>query len=84
MANKLKKNSKKNPADKPTKAATDLKPEKEEKIDLKKLARDERTWKIAGALSYTHLLVFLYLLHFLFFYVEGGPVVCRARSIYSI
>ena len=49
MANKLKKNSKKNPADKPKKAATDLKPEKEEKIDLKKLARDERTWKITGA-----------------------------------
>ncbi len=49
MANKLKKTSKKNPSDKPKKAATNLKPEKEEKIDLKKLARDERTWKITGA-----------------------------------
>jgi S-DNA-T family DNA segregation ATPase FtsK/SpoIIIE len=47
MANKLKKTSKKNPVDQ--KKATDLKPEKEEKIDLKKLARDERTWKIMGA-----------------------------------
>jgi len=59
MANKLKKNSKKNPADKPTKTATDLKPEKEEKIDLKKLARDERTWKITGAFF---ILISLFLL----------------------
>lgn len=47
MANKLKKTSKKNPVDKQKPA--DLKPEKEEKIDLKKLAKDERTWKITGA-----------------------------------
>jgi S-DNA-T family DNA segregation ATPase FtsK/SpoIIIE len=50
MARKLKKKSKKNPADKPKKTATDLKPEKEEKINLKKLAKDERTWKITGAI----------------------------------
>jgi len=49
MANKQKKTSKKNPAEKPKKTATDLRPEKEEKINLKKLARDERTWKISGA-----------------------------------
>ncbi|HMG69049.1 MAG TPA: DNA translocase FtsK 4TM domain-containing protein [Chitinophagaceae bacterium] len=49
MANKLKKTSKKNTGEKPKKTVTDLKPEKEEKIDLKKLAGDERTWKIAGA-----------------------------------
>jgi S-DNA-T family DNA segregation ATPase FtsK/SpoIIIE len=56
MANKLKKTSKKNPSDKPKKSAANpsarqagLKPEKEEKIDLKKLAKDERTWKITGA-----------------------------------
>jgi len=48
MAAKLKKTSKKNPVDK-QKKATDLKPEKEEKINLKKLAKDERTWKITGA-----------------------------------
>ena len=58
MANKLKKTSKKSPADKPRKA-TDLKPEKEEKIDLKKLAKDERTWKITGAVC---ILVSLFLL----------------------
>jgi DNA segregation ATPase FtsK/SpoIIIE, S-DNA-T family len=50
MANKLK-NSKKSNKEKPKSTATDLKPEKEEKIDLKKLAKDERTWKITGAVS---------------------------------
>ena len=49
MATKQKKTSKKNPPEKPKKAATDLSPEKDEKINLKKLARDERTWKITGA-----------------------------------
>src|SRR4029078_9206188 len=50
MASKQKKRSKKSPPDKPKKTATDLRPEKEEKINLKKLARDERTWKITGAI----------------------------------
>jgi len=49
MANKLKKTSPKSPPEKPGKASPDLRPEKEEKIDLKKLAKDERTWKITGA-----------------------------------
>jgi len=49
MAHKQKKASKKSPPEKPKKTATDLRPEKEEKINLKKLARDERTWKITGA-----------------------------------
>jgi len=49
MATKQKKTSKKSPPEKPKKTATDLRPEKEEKINLKKLARDERTWKITGA-----------------------------------
>jgi S-DNA-T family DNA segregation ATPase FtsK/SpoIIIE len=49
MAKKLKGSSTKNPVDKPGKTKSDnLKPEKEEKINLKELARDERTWKIAG------------------------------------
>ena len=50
MATKQKKRSKKSPPEKPKKAATDLRPEKEVKINLKKLARDERTWKITGAI----------------------------------
>ena len=82
MANKLKKNSKKNPADKPTKAATDLKPEKEEKIDLKKLARDERTWKIAGAFF---ILISLFLLisfiSYFFTWKEDQSYVAQGASI---
>ncbi|HEU0064472.1 MAG TPA: DNA translocase FtsK 4TM domain-containing protein, partial [Flavisolibacter sp.] len=59
MANKLKKsNSPKNTDEKagreekqvksPKISAEKLKVDKEEKVDLKKLARDERTWKIIG------------------------------------
>ena len=60
MANKLKGNSTKNPLDKPGKTKSEkLKPEKEEKINLKELARDERTWKIVG-------FVFLFFAFFLF------------------
>ena len=60
MANKLKGNSTKNPVEKTRKTKSEnLKPEKEEKINLKELARDERTWKIVG-------FVFLFFAFFLF------------------
>ena len=60
MANKLKGKPTKNPVDKPGKTKSEsLRPEKEEKVNLKELARDERTWKIVGA-------VFLFLAFFLF------------------
>src|SRR6188474_1650343 len=60
MANKLKGNSTKNPVEKPGKTKSQkLKPEKEEKINLKELASDERTWKIVG-------FVFLFFAFFLF------------------
>jgi S-DNA-T family DNA segregation ATPase FtsK/SpoIIIE len=60
MANKLKGNSTKNPVVKPRKTKSGkLTPEKEEKINLKELARDERTWKIVG-------FVFLFFSFFLF------------------
>jgi S-DNA-T family DNA segregation ATPase FtsK/SpoIIIE len=56
MANKLKKN----PSKKPEKTQVkDLPPEKEERIDWRSLARDERTWKITGS-------VFLLISVFLF------------------
>ena len=59
MANKLKRNSR-NLSDKPTKSNLDkLRPEKEEKVDFRQLARDERTWKILGS-------VFLLISIFLF------------------
>ncbi|HWN89172.1 MAG TPA: DNA translocase FtsK [Chitinophagaceae bacterium] len=49
MANKLKGNSTKNPVERTRKTRSEkLAPEKEEKINLKELARDERTWKIVG------------------------------------
>src|SRR5688572_32983773 len=49
MANKGKGNSTKNPVERTRKTKSEnLKPEKEEKINLKDLARDERTWKIIG------------------------------------
>jgi S-DNA-T family DNA segregation ATPase FtsK/SpoIIIE len=82
MANKLKKNSKKNPADKPTKAATDLKPEKEEKIDLKKLARDERTWKITGAFFILiSLFLFISFISYFFTWKEDQSYVSQGASI---
>jgi len=74
MANKLKKSTtpkaaaekpektvkgEKAPKEKAPKAAPDkFKADKEEKVDLKKLAKDERTWKIIGTVS---LLVSIFL-----------------------
>ncbi len=60
MATKLKKKSKNSPEKKPAKSDVKaFRAEKEEKIDWKALARDERTWKIVGA-------VFLLIAIFLF------------------
>jgi S-DNA-T family DNA segregation ATPase FtsK/SpoIIIE len=66
MANKLKK-TKKSDKEKPKPAATDLRPEKEEKIDLKKLAKDERTWKIIGAVCIL-ISLFLFISFISYFY----------------
>ena len=58
MANKLKKSNVPKPeAEKPVKdkqpaqTKDSFKKDKEEKVDLQKLARDERTWKIIGTVS---------------------------------
>ncbi|MCX6316720.1 MAG: DNA translocase FtsK [Bacteroidetes bacterium] len=64
MANKLKKKTNKSPEKKP--AASELTPfrtEKEEKIDIKAIARDERTWKIVGA-AFLLISVFLFISFF--------------------
>lgn len=64
MANKLKKPAPPKPAEKPVKkenpkpAVEKLKQDREEQVDLKKLAKDERTWKIMGTVS---LLVAIFL-----------------------
>jgi S-DNA-T family DNA segregation ATPase FtsK/SpoIIIE len=81
MANKLKKTSKKRPADKPKKKATDLKPEKEEKIDLKKLAKDERTWKITGAFFIlVALFLFISFISYFFTWKEDQDKVFKGAS----
>lgn len=60
MANKLKSKSTNDPVAKTGKTQPgNLKTEKEEKINLKELARDERTWKIIG-------FIFLFFAFFLF------------------
>src|SRR5258708_4178803 len=82
MANKLKKTSKKSPADKPKKPAiTDLKPEKEEKIDLKKLAKDERTWKITGAVCIlVALFLFISFISYFFTWKEDQDKVFKGAA----
>lgn len=82
MANTQKKTSKKN-ADKPKKAATDLKPEKEEKINLKKLAKDERTWKITGAVFIlVSIFLFISFISYFFTWKEDQSVVLN-HSIFD-
>jgi S-DNA-T family DNA segregation ATPase FtsK/SpoIIIE len=58
MANKLKKAVKTDPEKKTNPAPSDLKPDKEQALDWKAIARDERTRKIAGTIS---LLIALFL-----------------------
>ncbi|MDP9229532.1 MAG: DNA translocase FtsK, partial [Bacteroidota bacterium] len=82
MANKLKSTSKKSPADKPTKNDRgSFKSEKEEKVDLKKLARDERTWKIAGTI-FLLISVFLFIsfISYFFTWKEDQDKVFRGAS----
>lgn len=61
MATKRKKKSNTSPEKKPAKPDTKaFKAEKEEKVDWKALARDERTWKIVGAI-FLLIAVFLFI-----------------------
>jgi S-DNA-T family DNA segregation ATPase FtsK/SpoIIIE len=82
MANKLKKKTNKSPEKKP--AASDITPfraEKEEKIDLKAIARDERTWKIVGAF-FLLISVFLFISFFsyLFTWKEDMDIAQRGMG----
>ncbi len=76
MATKLKKKRKNNPEKKPAKS--DVKPfraEKGEKVDLKSLARDERTWKIIGAVFLLiALFLFISFISYLFTWKEDQAV----------
>lgn len=67
MAQKAKRKTQKSPAKKPTKQSSKtLKADKIQRTDWKKLARDERTWKIVGAFS---LLISLFLFISFFSYL---------------
>jgi len=74
MANKLKKSSKK-----PGKTNSEnLKTEKEEKVSFKELARDERTWKIIGAVSLAiSILLFIAFVSYFFTWKEDQDKVQR-------
>jgi S-DNA-T family DNA segregation ATPase FtsK/SpoIIIE len=74
MANKLKKSNVQKPAaEKPEKETTapkvtgSFKKDKEEKVDLQKLASDERTWKIIGTISLL-ISVFLFIAFVSYFF----------------
>lgn len=82
MANKLKSKSKATVAKKAEMA--DLKPfkaEKEESLDLKALAKDERTWKILGAVSVlVSLFLFLAFASYLFTWKEDMDIAQQGFS----
>lgn len=82
MANKLKKKTKATPAKKP--ASPDMKAfkaEKEEAVDWKSLARDERTWKIVGAVSLLiSIFLFIAFSSYLFTWKEDQAVAQQGLS----
>jgi DNA segregation ATPase FtsK/SpoIIIE, S-DNA-T family len=83
MANKLKKKRKNSPEKKTEKPnPKSLKADKEEKLDWKALARDERTWKIVGAI-FLLIAVFLFIafISYLFTWKEDQDKVFRGASI---
>ena len=82
MANRLKKKIDEKPAQKED---TDFKPfksEKEEKVDLKQLARDERTWKIIGTV-FLLISIFLFISFFsyLFTWKEDQAIAQQGLSV---
>lgn len=76
MANKLKKKSVSKAEGAP------LKTEKEAKLDIREIARDERTWKIIGALSLlVSLLLFTSFISYFFTWKEDQDKVVQGASI---
>lgn len=80
MANKLKKSSTpkaspEKPATKKKPASRNLRSEKVEKVDFKKLAKDERTWKIVGSISLLiSVFLFIAFVSYLFTWKEDQDV----------
>lgn len=85
MANKLKSESSNKPLDKPGKNSADLlKPEKEEQVSLKQLAKDERTWKIAGAISlFISLFLFVSFISYLFTWEDDQSEIRKGFSFFE-
>lgn len=83
MANKLKSNSAKNSVDNLGKTSSDfLKPEKIEKVSLKDLAKDERTWKIAGAVSlFISLFLFIAFISYFFTWENDQSEIRKGISL---
>lgn len=83
MAQKKKKKAADSPKNKPGKPnPSSLRQEKEESIDWRKLARDERTWKITGAVSLL-VSIFLFIAFISYFYTwkEDQDKVLQGASI---
>jgi S-DNA-T family DNA segregation ATPase FtsK/SpoIIIE len=75
MANKLKKAVKTDPEKKTTATPSDLKADKEQAIDWKALARDERTRKIAGTFSIlTAIFLFIAFVSYFFTWEEDQSI----------
>ncbi|HLG40869.1 MAG TPA: DNA translocase FtsK [Chitinophagaceae bacterium] len=83
MSNKKKKTVSGKSGKKPKKADTrGLKQDKQESTSLKALARDERTWKIVGAVSLvTALFLFIAFLSYFFTWNKDQDVVLKGASI---
>lgn len=82
MATKLKRKSKNSPEKKPAKSDVKaFKAEKEEKIDWKALARDERTWKIVGAVFLlVAIFLFISFISYLFTWKEDQAIAQQGFS----
>jgi S-DNA-T family DNA segregation ATPase FtsK/SpoIIIE len=85
MAKKQKKTTAKKAKADPKKAdAKNFKQEKEEKINLKELARDERTWKITGAV-FLMIAIFLFIAFISYFFTwkEDQDKVFRGGLLFN-
>jgi DNA segregation ATPase FtsK/SpoIIIE, S-DNA-T family len=83
MAQKKKKKAAHSPKNKPGKTnPASLKQEKEERIDWRSLARDERTWKITGAVSLlASIFLFIAFISYFFTWKEDQDKVSQGWSV---
>jgi S-DNA-T family DNA segregation ATPase FtsK/SpoIIIE len=80
MAQKKKKKAAESPKNKPAPAA--FKQEKEEAIDWRAIARDERTWKISGAISLlVSIFLFIAFISYFFTWKEDQDKVSQGVSL---